>query len=139
MRSDATIVDARLQDAIAAIERRLRPAAILIYGSAAAGRLRPDSDVDIGLLCGDPPPEPFDLALLRTDAAALLGRDVDLVILDTASPILAMEVLRQHRVVVNHRPEVLERFVVKTLGAYFDLKRARQPIEEAVLRQSAHA
>lgn len=133
-----SLSDAQLQDALTLIERRLQPAAILLYGSAASGQLRPDSDIDIGVLL-DGPADPFELAALRTDAEALLGRDVDLVVLDIASPILAMEVLRQHRVMVNHRPQLLENFIIKTLGAYFDLKRVRQPIEAALLRRSAQA
>lgn len=98
--------------------------------------MRKDSDVDLAALLGAPCPDAFALRSLGTDLEAVLGREVDLVILDTASPVLAMEVLRRHRVLVNHRPEFLENFVVKTLGAYFDLKRVRRPIEDALLRRS---
>ncbi len=125
---------AQLDEVVAVIDRRLRPAAILLYGSAATGQLRPDSDVDIAVLLGRRSADPFELAALRTDIEARLGRDVDLVALETASPILAMEVLRQHRILVNNQPQLLENFIVKTLGAYFDLKQVRQPIEEAILR-----
>jgi len=134
-----TLSDSQLPEAIALIDRCLRPAAILLYGSAASGRLQRDSDIDIAVLIGGRPADPFDLAALRTDVEAVLGRNLDLVVLDTASPILAMEVLRQRRVMVNHRPQVLEDFVVKTLGAYFDLKQVRRPIEEAILRQTARS
>ena len=124
-----------LEEAVALIDRRFSPAAILLYGSAAAGQLRRDSDIDIAILFGDRAPDRFELAAAQTDIEALVGRDVDLVVLDTASPILSMEVLRQHRVLMNRQPELLEDFVVKTLGAYFDLKRVRRPIEEALRRQ----
>lgn len=126
-----------LREATALIERRLRPAVILLFGSGATGRLRSDSDVDIAVLLGGEAPDPFELAALRVDLAALLGREVDVVVLDTASPILAMEVLRRHRVLLNRRPEQLQRYVVKALGAYFDLKRVRRPIEEALQRRAA--
>lgn len=115
---------------------RLHPAALLLFGSVASESMRPDSDVDLALLLGGPCPDAFALRSLGTDLEAVLGREVDLMILDTASPVHAMEVLRQHRVLVNHRPEVLENFVVRKLGAYFDLKRVRRPIEDAILQRS---
>jgi hypothetical protein len=62
--------------------------------------------------------------------------EVDLVVLDSASPILAMEVLRSHRFLSQRNPQRWQRFVLRTLGAYFDLKRVRQPIEAAIERWS---
>ena len=67
---------------------------------------------------------------------ALAAADVDLAVLDTASPILAMEVLRHHRILLDHQPQLLENFIVKTLGAYFDLKQVRRRIEEALRRHA---
>ncbi len=128
------LVPGSLDLGIDLIERHLRPAAILLFGSGAAGRLRAASDVDLALLAGGPPPDAFSVASLRVQLAALLQRDVDVVILDNASPVLAMEVLRNHRVLRNPQPEVLERFVVRTLSAYFDLKQVRRPIEAALLQ-----
>jgi len=128
---------AQLEEVVTLIDRRLRPAAILLYGSAATGRLCPDSDVDIAVLLGRRSADPFELAALRTEVEARLGRDADLVVLETASPILAMEVLRQHRLLLNNQPQRLENFIVKTLGAYFDLKQVRRPIEEAILRTTS--
>jgi predicted nucleotidyltransferase len=131
--------DTRLRRAIKLIDDGLRPAAILLYGSAAKGRMRADSDVDIAVLLGSSPPDPFIVARLRTDVEAVLGRDADLVILDTASPILAMEVLRQHRTLACRDDELLRGFLVKVLGAYFDLKMTRRPIERALLGESPRA
>jgi len=54
-------------------------------------------------------------------------------VLNAASPILAMEVLRSHRVLSERDPEALETFTVRTLSAYFDLKHVRAPIERAIL------
>lgn len=124
----------RIEQGVAFIEQQLHPASILLYGSLVSGRLGPHSNVDIAVLLGDGAADPFELARLRTDLEAIIGRDVDLVVLDSASPIIAMEVVRQHRIVRNRRPDLLHGFVVKTLGAYFDLKRVRRPIEESLQR-----
>lgn len=45
-----------------------------------------------------------------------------------------MEVLRRHRALALSDPEALERFVVRTLTDYFDLKMVRRPIEQALMR-----
>ncbi len=132
MREPDGILGEQLEDVVGRLERRWEPAAILLYGSAAQARLRPESDIDIAVLCDEHVPDAFEVASLRTDLESILGRTVDLVILNSCSPILAMEVLRQHRALRVRAPEMLERFTVNTLGAYFDLKRTRQPIEEAL-------
>jgi hypothetical protein len=44
-----------------------------------------------------------------------------------------MEVLRSHRVLAMRDAEAFETFTVRTLMAYFDLKRVREPIERAIL------
>lgn len=139
MIDDIGIESNALDAAVDCIERRVQPATILLYGSAATGRTHASSDVDLALLVGGPLPDAFALAALRVDLAALLRRDVDLVLLDTASPILAMEVLRHHRLLTNRRPALLDQFLAKTLSAYFDLKRVRRPIEETLLQPRPRA
>lgn len=119
--------------AVQLLQERLHPAAIVLFGSRAGGRPRPDSDVDLGVLCGRPLPDAFTVAGLETDLEDILGGSVDLVVLDAASPILAMEVLRAHRVLAMRDPEAFETFTVRTIMAYFDLKRVREPIERAIL------
>jgi predicted nucleotidyltransferase len=128
-----------LTRAVQLLERRLHPAAIVLFGSRAGGRPRQDSDFDLGALCGRPLPDAFTVAGLKTDLEDLLGGSVDLVVLDSASPILAMEVLRSHRVLAMRDPEAFETFTVRTLMAYFDLKRVREPIERAILAREANS
>lgn len=126
-------LDPSLTRAVRFLEQRLNPAAIVLFGSRAGGAVRPDSDFDLGVLCGRPVPDPFTVAGLETELEDVLGGSVDLVVLDSASPILAMEVLRAHRVLARRDAEAFEAFTVRTLMAYFDLKRVREPIERAIL------
>ena len=125
--------DLALTRAVQLLETQLRPAAILLFGSRAGGTARPDSDVDLGVLCGRPTPNAFAVAGLKTELEDVLGAAVDLVVLDGASPILGMDVLRSHRVLAMRDPEAFETFTVRTLMAYFDLERVREPIERAIL------
>jgi predicted nucleotidyltransferase len=66
----------------------------VLFGSAARGRTRPDSDVDVGILPNDP-----DLPLhaeldLQARLERACGRSVDLVRLDRVSSLLKWEVAR---------------------------------------------
>jgi predicted nucleotidyltransferase len=126
-----------LAAALSLLEERYHPVAVLLFGSHTSGLEKPDSDVDLGLLLGRAAPDAFSLARTRTDLEEVLGKSVDLVVLDTASPILRMEVLRRHRMLVQKDPERFEQFVVRTLGEYFDLKRVREPIERALFPETS--
>lgn len=125
---------APLERAVDLLDERFRPLAIVLFGSRARGQEHEASDHDLAILTGRPVPDALTVAGAKVDLEDILGADVDLVVLDVASPVLAMEVLRDHRVLRARDHEALESFVVRTLGAYFDLKRVRQPIEAALLR-----
>ena len=125
--------DTRTLDAVRLLAQRLHPAATVLFGSRSTGRERPDSDMDLGVLCGGDLPDPFAVAGLRTEIEEIVGRSVDLVVLDSASPILAMEVLRSHRLLALRDPEAFENFTVRKSLEYFDLKQVRAPIESAIL------
>ncbi|MGH7805314.1 MAG: type VII toxin-antitoxin system MntA family adenylyltransferase antitoxin [Candidatus Binatia bacterium] len=133
MTSAATVPGEALARAIALLEERFRPVAILLYGSHASGRAAAESDIDLGIVVGRDTIDPFSVASAKTELEAVLGRPVDLAVLDGASPILRMEALRNHRILSRRDPEAYERFVVRTLGDYFDLKKVREPIEKALL------
>ena len=65
----------------------------ILFGSAAKGRLRPDSDIDIGILPSPDRVLGFDEELaLAAELDKMLGGEVDLVRLDTASTLLRFEV-----------------------------------------------
>jgi len=133
MASDSP-VDPALERAATLLEKRFQPRAVLLFGSRARGRQRAGSDHDLAILTGRPTPGALAVAAAKTDLEDLLRSDVDLVVLDDASPILAMEILRAHAVLRMRDPDAFEAFVVRSLGAYFDLKRVRAPIEAALLR-----
>jgi hypothetical protein len=59
---------------------------------------------------------------LRQDLARLLGRDVDVIDLGQASPVLAMQVLRHGRLLVDVDPRRRRRFVAGVPGRHEDLK-----------------
>lgn len=114
--------------------------AVYVFGSSAAGRLTPESDVDVGILFARPP-SISQFLQLQEDLSAALGIQADIVNLNTASPIIRMEVLK-HGTLLVVRPQRkgrLYNFFVKTVNEYDDLKRVRRPIEQNILRGRIYA
>jgi hypothetical protein len=99
-------------------------AAVYLFGSTARGEAGSDSDVDIGLLLATPPGptldgQSFDVA----DALErVLGRPVDVVILNTAPADLRIRVLRDGVLVFEGDPAARVRFEVATRNEAFDLE-----------------
>jgi predicted nucleotidyltransferase len=94
----------------------------VVFGSAARERLRPDSDVDIGVLF--PPAHQATLDELGDLSAALsraVGREVDLVDLGTASTLLRFEAARGRRL-YQARPGAFGDFAARAALQYDDLR-----------------
>ena len=87
----------------ALLDERFGLDALWIFGSEARGTATEASDVDLAALFVRRPPT-IEVLDARDAAGRVLGRDVDLVDLDRASPILAMQVLRHGRPVVDRNP-----------------------------------
>jgi hypothetical protein len=81
---------------------------------------------------------PTELLEARGEIGSLLARDVDLVDLDQASPILAMQVLRHGRLLVDANPARRQRFVAHAPGRYEDLKIVRREAERSLLARVRH-
>ena len=114
-------------------------AAVYLFGSLAAGTATPESDVDIGVLYQRGLEPDFHIQMdEQIELASCLSRDVDLINLNQASPILRMQVLKKGRLVLNRDPKLVNLFFVNTLNEYFDLKQSRKPIEEAISRSSIY-
>ena len=82
----------------------------VLFGSAARGRLRPDSDLDIGFLPTRDLPLADELAL-QASLERATGRTVDLVDLDRADVLLRFEIARYGRVLVSEPASEATRFV----------------------------
>lgn len=101
--------------------------AVYEFGSTAAGVSRPESDVDLAVLC-DAPLEPEHRWALQEEAAAMLGRDVDLVDLRRASTVMRMQVVSTGRVLFDGDPNARERFEDSVFSSYARLNEERAAI-----------
>src|SRR5437016_4328052 len=105
--------------------RRRDVAAAYVFGSVVSGRTRVDSDIDVAVLLSRPLSSSRALSFrlkLIADLVSALGRsDVDVVILNDASPLLAHRVLSKGRLVFERSASARVRFQVRTASRYFDL------------------
>lgn len=120
-----------------ALDRRFGLEVLWLYGSAAKGTDRPDSDLDLGALFTRRP-SGYDLFKTALDLEDLLGRKVDLVDLDRAGPILGMQVLKSGQLLFDAVPRRRYEFFARTVGLYEDLKIQRRPAEKAMYERMSH-
>jgi predicted nucleotidyltransferase len=111
---------------------------VFLFGSSARNRLRPSSDVDIGILFKSIPEIEAKNALTQ-ELSSILKREVDLVALDHASPILRMQILKHGILVYSRRKKDFYQFFTDTVNQYDDLKRIRKNCEENILRGRIYA
>ncbi|MBI5490524.1 MAG: nucleotidyltransferase domain-containing protein [Deltaproteobacteria bacterium] len=114
-------------------------AAVYLYGSAARGRLRPDSDIDIGVVFGRGAPSGEERARVLAGVAALLGRRfhraIDIVSLDTAPVVLRRQAIARGRRVLEPDRRASRAFAARALLDYWDLGPTLALFEHALDRR----
>ncbi|MHC1727776.1 MAG: nucleotidyltransferase domain-containing protein [Syntrophobacteraceae bacterium] len=93
--------------------------AAYVFGSAAAGRERPQSDIDVALMIRGSM-DGFARVQLETTLSNLLGKDIDLVIFGRASPLLQHQILKYGRIVYESDPVERVRQEVASRWEYLD-------------------
>lgn len=120
----------RLRETLAAI-----PAVRLavLFGSVARGDERSGSDVDVGVRLAP------DSAALRQEIEVTLGRaagrDVDLVFLDEAPPLLRFEIATDGAVLVERQPHDWADFRMHAMIDWWDWAPTAKKIEDAAIRR----
>ena len=108
--------------------------AIYLFGSAASGGARPDSDLDLAVL-GPRPLPPERMIRAREELAERLRRDVDLVDLVRAPTVLQAQIVSTGRVIRDLDPPGRERFETYVYSAYARLNEERRGIVERIRRE----
>lgn len=93
-----------------------------IFGSYVAGNMRKDSDIDIGIYLKEKMSIEKYLKL-KMDLMEACKREVDLVILNDATPLLKYEVYRSNILIFTRDKTIESNYKVKTLFEYSDMKR----------------
>ncbi|WP_051920631.1 type VII toxin-antitoxin system MntA family adenylyltransferase antitoxin [Thermodesulfobacterium hydrogeniphilum] len=77
----------------------------LVFGSAATGKLRKDSDIDVAIYVKNPVSE-YELLSLMQKLSDLIKREVEIVVLNEVSPLL------RHQVMKNRKELFIKDFLV---------------------------
>lgn len=130
--STITLGDEAVASALEALSRCEFVAAAYMLGSAATGRLRSDSDVDIAVLPRDRGGLPAEERRALTSAlAAIFGRTVDLGVLSTTNVVYAKEAVTTGRLLYERDRDVAARFAMLALSMYASLQEARREVLRA--------
>jgi uncharacterized protein len=88
------------ESAIAEICRSHRVKELLLFGSAARGELRPDSDYDVLVdFLPEARPGLLGVSAMRRELSTLLGRRVDLAVKPALKPLIRPVVLSEARLI----------------------------------------
>lgn len=111
--------------------------AAYIFGSQASGKARPGSDVDVAVLLSQEDSfVRFERRLrLGNEAEDAIGRSVDLIVLNDASPLLRHQVFRHGQLLYERDQRARVEFEVRAGQMYADLKPMRQFFQQALFRE----
>ena len=108
-----------------------------LFGSIVHGIFHEGSDIDLGIYYKHIPStrEYFEM---KEDYSDKLKKEVDIVVLNTADPIIRMQALK-NGLVIKKDSHIYNDFFVRTLNEYDDLKYYRQEIEKNILKGRIYA
>lgn len=114
------------------IARKYRLEAIVLFGSRARGRARPDSDADVCVAGGTSRNGDFDL---QGELSAALGANVDLVRFEHAGP-----TLKHHAVLGGRRlwgdPSVFRRMQLRAVKEWQDSREIDEALQAGLRRRA---
>lgn len=98
--------------------------AVYLYGSVARGTARDTSDVDVAILYRHDPPRAYESLPFRLEGELekLVGRTVQVVVLNQCPADLGHRVLRDGKLLLDRDPSFRIQFEVKIRNEFFDLE-----------------
>lgn len=93
-----------------------------IFGSYVSGKIRVDSDIDIAIYL-EKNIDIYTYIEIKMNLSEVLKREVDLVILNNAPPLLKYEIYKNNILIFSRDKTLESKYKVKTLFEYNDVKR----------------
>ena len=112
----------------------------LLYGSVLTKYFNQDSDIDMALFLGQKI-EQKSLLDLREEISGLFQQkyDFDLLLLDSADPIIAMQILANGKLIIDNERHAFITYKAGMISQYIDFKMARKIIEDRIAEGSIYA
>jgi predicted nucleotidyltransferase len=111
--------------------------AVYLFGSAAEGKARPTSDIDIGVLFDRANADIQDRLLEKylTELPQLLRKDVHLVVLNRAGEELMRQVYAKGKLLVVNKPKKLAEFNMIMVARIVDFSYYRELIQKGFAKR----
>ena len=110
---------------------------VFLFGSFAKECSTDESDVDVAIMF-EKLPDFYEISNLEDQLSSHIGRAVDILVLNTASPIMRLQVLKYGQLIKKDE-KVYNDFFVRTLNEYSDLKYLRREAEDSILAGRIYA
>ncbi len=108
----------------------------IVFGSYARETFTDKSDIDIAILMHHAKlPSSYQILQWQEDLVDLLRKKVDLVCLNTASPILGVQVVQEGKTVFINDTKTFAEFKMYLFSDYAELKELRAPMERDILNR----
>lgn len=102
---------------------------LVLFGSQATRKARPESDIDLAVYFQKPPPAEKELNFFHKIAQALQTDRFDLVVLNHANPTVAKEVALTGEVLFEKRKDDFDYFLIRAINLYLETKPLREANE----------
>jgi predicted nucleotidyltransferase len=110
--------------------------ALMLFGSFSKGNQTSRSDVDIAVLYEHSKlPNKLDLIEFKEGLSESLEREVDLICLNTANPIIGMQIYTSGKYLLNKNKFASDSFFTNLFVDYIELKELRKPMEDTILKR----
>ncbi|MFB7142128.1 nucleotidyltransferase domain-containing protein [Gottfriedia sp. NPDC056225] len=116
--------------------KKIDPYTIILFGSAADERMRPDSDIDLAYL-SDTKLSNYERFILSQELANLLNNNVDLIDLNTSSTVFQAEIIHNGKVIYCSDIERRINFEIKVLKMYAKLNEERKEIIDDIKKRGS--
>lgn len=98
-----------------------------------------ESDIDVALLYeSNHIPKSLDLLAYRQHLSDEMRQDVDIVVLNNASPIIAMQSIKNGIPLLIRDKKAYDNFEMRLITDYADVKILRKPFETNLLKRKLH-
>jgi uncharacterized protein len=120
-----------LKKAIDILVEKLSPQVIYLFGSAARGELREDSDIDIAFLT-DLQISHYECFILASEIADIFNKDIDLINLKDASSVFKAQIVGNGKKIYCSDENIRMYFEMRTLKEYALLNEERKVILDKI-------